>query len=102
MLHSRTVRKDQNNKIQLLHCQANLSVFMSFNSLIFVSYFIELELVSLFLLCCSRGKDAEQLLTVWRRGLTFDIALVVMLLQQTAVVGQLLVFVRLRQEVGPR
>lgn len=102
MLHSRKVRKDQNNKSKLLHCQANLSVFMSFNSLIFVSYFMELELVSLFLWRCSRGKDAQQLLRVRRRGLTFDIALVVMLLQQTAVVGQLLVFVRLRQEVGPR
>lgn len=102
MLHSRTVRKDQNNKSKLLHCHANLSVLTSFNSLIFVSYFTELELVSLFLWRCSRGKDAEQLLRVWRRGLTFDIALVVMLLQQAAVVGQLLVFVRLRQEVGPR
>lgn len=34
-------------------------------------------------------------------GVTFDEALVVMLLQQAAVVGQLLVFVRLRQEIGP-
>lgn len=31
--------------------------------------------------------------------MTFDVALVVMLLQEAAVVGQLLVFVR--QEVGP-
>lgn len=40
----------------------------------------------------------------WRweeTGVTFDVALMVMLLQQAAVVGQLLVFVRLREEVGP-
>lgn len=37
-----------------------------------------------------------------RREVTFDVALVVMLLQQAAVVGQLLVFVRLSQKVGPR
>jgi len=34
--------------------------------------------------------------------LTSDVALVVMLLQQSAVVGELLVFVWLSQEVGPR
>lgn len=38
----------------------------------------------------------------WWTQITFDVALVVMLLQHAAVVGQLLVFVRLRQEVGPR
>lgn len=32
---------------------------------------------------------------------TSDVALVVMLLQQAAVVGELLVFVRLTQQVGP-
>lgn len=37
-----------------------------------------------------------------RREVTFDIALVVMLLQQAAVVSQILVFVRLSQQVGPR
>lgn len=38
----------------------------------------------------------------WWKEVTFDVALMVMLLQQTAVVGQLLVFVRLSQEIGPR
>lgn len=35
-------------------------------------------------------------------GATFDVALVVMLLQQAAVASQFLVFVRMRQEVCPR
>lgn len=37
-----------------------------------------------------------------RTKVTFDVALVIMFLQQVAVVGQLLVFVRLSQEVSPR
>lgn len=46
--------------------------------------------------------SAMMLVSLVRRQLTFDIALVVMLLQQAAVAGQLLVLVRVRQEVGPR
>lgn len=41
-------------------------------------------------------------LTLPAGGATFDVALVVMLLQQAAVAGQLLVFVRVSQEVCPR
>lgn len=51
------------------------------------------------LMNCTGAKLAVTLLGA---GATFDVALVVMLLQQAAVVSQLLVFVRVSQQVGPR